>query len=52
MTQKNKVGLCACEKIDKKAHEENKTSEATKKLFTRLAIISAMMGIKRKEYEK
>jgi hypothetical protein len=48
MTQK-KGDLCACDKIDKKAHEENKTSEATKKLFTRLAIISAMMGIKRKD---
>lgn len=49
MTQKIKGGLCACEKIDKKAHEENKTSEVEKKLFTRLAIISAMMGIKRKD---
>lgn len=48
MIQKNKGDLCACEKIDKKAHEANKTSEATKKLFTRLAIISAMMGLKRK----
>lgn len=49
MTQKNKGGLCACEKIVKKAHEENKTSEVEKKLFTRLAIITAMMGIKRKD---
>lgn len=49
MIQKNKRGLCACEKIEKKAHEENKTSEATKKLFTKLAIISAMVGIKRKD---
>lgn len=50
MIQKNKRGLCACEKkIDKKAHEENKTNEVEKKLFTRLAIIEAMMGIKRKD---
>ena len=49
MIQKNKEGRCTCEKIDKKAHEENKTSEVEKKLFTRLAIISAMMGIKRKD---
>lgn len=49
MIQKNKGGLCACEKINKRAHEENKKSEATKKLFTRLAIISAMVGIKRKD---
>nr|DAP05113.1 MAG TPA: hypothetical protein [Caudoviricetes sp.] len=49
MIQKIKGGLCACEKIDKKAHEEIETSEVTKKLFTRLAIISAMMGIKRKD---
>ena len=45
----NKRGFYACEKIDKKAHEENKTSEVEKKLFTRLAIIEAMMGIKRKD---
>ena len=49
MIQKNKRSLCTCEKIDKKTHEENKTSEATQKLFTRLAIISAMMGLKRKD---
>lgn len=49
MIQNNKGSFCACEKIDKKTHEENKTSEATKKLFTRLAIIEAMMGIKRKD---
>ena len=49
MIQKNKESFCACEKIYKKAHEENKTSEVEKKLFTRLAIISAMRVIKRKD---
>lgn len=49
MIQNNKGSFCACEKIDKKAHEENKTSEVEKKLFTRLAIIEAMMVIKRKD---
>lgn len=48
MIQKNKGGFCTYEKKDKKAHEENKTSEVEKKLFTRLAIIEIMMGIKRK----
>lgn len=49
MIQKNKERPCASQKELKKAHEEIETSEVTKKLFTRLAIISAMMGIKRKD---
>lgn len=49
MIQKNKERPCTSQKELKRAHEEIETSEVTKKLFTRLTIISAMMGIKRKD---